>query len=216
MVTRRKRTATTLVAIVALGFISYCNNYSLRDYLEGNFGSTNTPAKMYLFYTPGATAGDLRSFTAAPTAREGADGMCAIARSSYSFADNRCNKVRGVVSLSSADTIANLPTNYGVPADRPLFGPNGTTIAENWQQLTTGTLASSLLDAGVAASSMHKFWSFADLTGEYSSTATCDGGTSSLGSFAGQTGDPTLISSSWKTAANQNCNTSAYVLCLCF
>lgn len=207
-----------LLALTAVAGLLHCANYSLREHLENPGGFTqreDATAKQYLFFTPGLTQGDLKAFTSAPTARQGADGMCAIARGSKVFPDNRCNTVRGVVSLDGTDTMAAMPANFGIPAHKKIFGPNGLVIAENWSQLMNGTLNRNLFEAGVAASAAESFWSFANADGSVH-TMSCSNGNDNSSSFFGQYGAADDVATTWKSKNNVACNNNRFVLCICY
>ena len=63
------------------------------------------------------------------------------------------------IGYSAADSIANMPSNYGVPTNLKIQSPNGTIIANNWADLLDGTIIISLRDAGIPASA---WWSGAE------------------------------------------------------
>ena len=85
--------------------------------------------------------------------REGADALCLGVASAAVQAAQAAGtvSVRALLSVTAQDEIADMPARYGVPADRPVVGPNGVAIAANWADLVDGSLAVSLKAAGVEA-----------------------------------------------------------------
>lgn len=209
--------STTFVkkGLAGIFLLSACSQHGLVDVLENPGRILSGQGAIYLYYTPGPIAGNLTSFTSSPTPRAGGDAMCTMARNTYVFPDNRCKNYRAFVSLSTTDTIANMPTNYGIPANQPIHGPNGTVIAQNWQQLASGTLETSLLAAGVTNHASNQFWSFSTQLGDFDSVS-CNGGLDSTSYYQGRFGDPNEVLANWKSHNAVSCNNSKYVLCVCF
>ncbi|MBF0239807.1 MAG: fibronectin type III domain-containing protein, partial [SAR324 cluster bacterium] len=93
---------------------------------------------VYLF-SGGTSAGNLGG-------RSGADARC-VAEKSATWPNLACSNIRAFLSVDANDEIQDMPTNYGVPTNRPILGPTGTQIRSNWPQLWLG-LDFSLNSAG--------------------------------------------------------------------
>jgi hypothetical protein len=78
--------------------------------------------------------------------RAGANALCTAAAPNFSFPKTN---VVALISVSAGDQIRDFPALYGVPSDRPIVGPTGLRIADNWADLLDGTTALSMAGAGV-------------------------------------------------------------------
>jgi hypothetical protein len=185
----------------------------MLDQLENPGKSANTPdggfTALYLF-TAGPTNGNVKgSFS---TAREGADSLCSVARSDYSFPNNSCNQIRAMISLSTSDTIANMPVNYGIPGNRAINAPNGFTLAPDWFTLISGTSGNSLSPNVMPAATL--WWSFSVAGGGYDTTNNCSGG--GIPSGNGATGNSSDTGAIWIGSSPQSCGNTAQILCICY
>lgn len=190
-----------------------CNNYDLLNQLESpgkNTNSTGGFISLYLF--PASTSnGNLKGAFA--TGRAGADSICIAARSGYVFPNNGCNQVRAMVSLSSADSIANMPGNYGIPTNRGINAQNGFTLAPDWMTLISGTSGNALAPNVMSAATV--WYSFSTTGGNYDGTNNCSGGT--LGtSVNGATADSSVTGANWIGSSFQLCSSPAQILCICY
>ena len=98
--------------------------------LQGDFGAT-------------------KSLSVVPV-RDNIDSLCMQARLD-DYPALPCLNVRAFISVSASDSIAGIPGNYGVPADRKITGPEGVTVADYWADLFDGTISVTLSGAGVAS-----------------------------------------------------------------
>lgn len=88
------------------------------------------------FWTTTATSdGDIAS---GGDARTNADAFCNADAQASNFATTHA-----FLSVGSTDSIANMPTNYGFPANEPIVRPDGTVIAATWADFLAGTLSNS-------------------------------------------------------------------------
>jgi hypothetical protein len=87
--------------------------------------------------------------------RAGADDKCTMAGAGFMFPRTRIN---GFISVTASDEIRDMPAMYGVPTNRPVVGPGGVRIADNWADLLDGNIAVTLRDAGVLPSPGSDFW----------------------------------------------------------
>ena len=51
---------------------------------------------------------------------------------------NTCSNVRALISISSSDEVRDMPTNYSVPLDKPVFNDRGNFLSDNFTQLISG------------------------------------------------------------------------------
>jgi hypothetical protein len=195
--------------------LATCNNYGMLDQLENPGKSANTPdggfTALYLF-TAGPTNGNVKgSFS---TAREGADSLCSVARSGYTFPNNSCNQVRAIISLSAFDSIANMPLNYGVPTNRSINAPNNFVIAPDWNALRDGTSGTSLAPNVMPAATL--WWSFSTTGGNVHNTDNCSGGVDELNDNYGVAADSSLTGANWVTGPGLPCSDTYQLLCICY
>ena len=192
-----------------------CNNLGLMDQLEtpGQAGSTNNISPdIFLFATTNSFNGNIRGGMADP--RTAADIQCQNTRTTLTFPNNACSKVRAVISLSSADSIANIPLNYGLPLNRNIHAPNNFVLASDWPVLVAGTASHNLGGNGVMGAGM-KWWSFSTSGGNYNGTDNCTGGTEGA-SGQGPVGDSSTTGGTWLNSSMNLCSTPAQLLCVCF
>jgi len=73
--------------------------------------------------------------------RAGADALCA------SQPPSGYAQTHAFLSVNNTDEIRNMPANYKIPSDEPIVGTTGDLIANNWNELLTGSLGTSLSTA---------------------------------------------------------------------
>lgn len=211
MIARFRRTVASLLLSASVT-LSACNNYGLVDKLENPGGGVDIPKPpaVYFFRIGNTIPGSNIKGTFA-TARDGADNQCILSRGGLTFPDNRCGRIRAVISLSTTDTIANMPDNYGVPTNMPINAPNNVVLAPDWNAQLAGA-GSSLAPHVIAAG--NNWWSFSAAGGGYDSFANCAGGT---GSGNGRYALASDTGASWLSNNTQDCSSgAAYLLCICF
>jgi hypothetical protein len=145
--------------------------------------------------------------------RSGADQICTAARPA-SITSTATN-VHALLSVDSSDTIANMPTNYGLYSDSIVISPTSVILANNWADLLNGTISTTLVDAHVTSAS---FWySGANSDGTFNAN-NCSGWSATSGSPSrGAYGQTDLTTSSWISAGTAVCGLSTYhVLCLAY
>lgn len=141
------------IAAILLLLATACQNNNLLDKLESPGGSGNSSAgpfgPIFVFRSNNALNGNVKGVFA--TARAGADAECQTTRSSLIFPNNSCGQVRAFISLSSSDSIANMPGNYGIATNRAIHASNNFTIAADFNAFRDGagsTLAPNVMTAG--------------------------------------------------------------------
>ena len=213
--TRAHKYSIMVVMAIMIMSLSACNNLGLLDQIE-NPGSTTgdkgKTATIYLFATTTPTNANLTGGTG--SARTGADNSCLASRGALAFADNTCNRVRAVISLSSADSIGNLPANYGIPTNSSINSPNGFVIANDWFTLVSGTSGNNLGGSGVMTAAT-AWWSFSTLGGNYDNTNNCIGGTDGT-TGNGAIADSSTSGNTWLASGTNTCPGSARLLCICY
>lgn len=116
--------------------------------------STSTPSS-----TPTLVPGNLVLYLGAISdgnigPRSSADAFCA-ANLPTGFSN-----YHAFISYSAADSIANMPVNYGIPNTLPILSATNVLIANNWADLMDGSIAASLSSSGVTPS--NDWWSGAE------------------------------------------------------
>ncbi|GAK52880.1 hypothetical protein U14_04137 [Candidatus Moduliflexus flocculans] len=119
------------------------------------------------------------------------DNLCRNSRNRPSWATH----AHGFISrnVTPGDAIIDMPDNYGIPTSAPIVGPNGATIANNWDDLLDGNIATSLDQAGVLEYAK-KWWSGSKANGTM--RATCGEWTMTSGASGAQ-GDSSVTSVAW-------------------
>ena|GEM_PF-3193082 len=91
-----------------------------------------------ILYEAGAYSGNLGD-------RAATDALCAGSRpAGYT-------RHRAFIGHSTADSIANMPTNYGISTAAPIKSATGIAIANNWADLVDGNIANTLNAAGIVS-----------------------------------------------------------------
>jgi hypothetical protein len=81
--------------------------------------------------------------------RLGLDAVCESAKEALALAGV---SPRALISVGPADQIADFPSLYGLPIDRPFAGPGGAIIASDFADLLDGSIDLSLEQAGIITS----------------------------------------------------------------
>lgn len=130
---------------------------------------------------------------------------------------------RAFLSVNADDEIRNMPGNYGIPTGIPIKGPNGAQIASNWADLLDGTIAVTLIDAGVASVNglsgewwSGSYWNGSLALGTQGQPGTCNSWTYAGSSLPyGQVGGIGEINFYWMERYLQYCNRdNVHVLCV--
>ncbi|MCX8124523.1 MAG: hypothetical protein N3F66_10210 [Spirochaetes bacterium] len=128
------------------------------------------------------------------------------------------------ISIDSNDAIKNLPDNYSVPADWPVYSPTGVIIAYNWYDLLDGTIIDQLQNVGVCDS---YWWSGSLQDGSCDTDYTCSTWTSEKLSTSnstlaavivlnGRSGAHNRNNYEWIYSNDRNCTNSHHLLGLCW
>lgn len=209
---KQQQLGLAALAAVSLFFSTQCNNYALLDKLEDPCVSCSIAQaqnSIYLFTASSITSGDLRILG---TAREGADSRCSSSRGGYTFPNNACTNVRGFISVSGVDSIAAMPTAYGIDTGRMVHGPTGVLIANNWADLLDGSIANTLNAAGVVAGN---WWSFSTANGATGND--CADGVSSGAGVTGILGSDSSTGAAWMLSnSSETCDQQHKILCVCY
>lgn len=166
---------------------------------------TNTPVTPIILYNAGGSG-----FDGNMGGRAGADALCQVSGNRPAGYAN----FRAFLSVNAGDEIRDMPGNYGVPTNRPIAGPNGTVIANDWADLLDGTIDVSLGAAGLPTAG--PFWSGGNADGSLSAN-NCNGWTDNSGINFGEFGNPTRTNSTWLDDAYTSCSDMTYSLfCIAF
>lgn len=104
--------------------------------------------------------------------------------------------IRCFISVNSGDEIRGMPANYGIPSTGvPVYGPNGTKIADSFEQLISASgIYASLSEAGVSSD---RWWSGS--RGDGSLLQSCDGWTNGTETGGGTIGSATATNNNQTT-----------------
>ncbi len=164
------------------------------------------PPPPIIMYSAGMRTGDLGN-------RVATDALC------VSSNPTTYTNVRAFIGNSTADSIANMPANYGVPTSNPITSNSNISIADNWADLLDGNLATSPQSAGITTAP-NGWWSGAqnaDGTHTDGTTETCQNWTSASVSDGGAAGSVWASDSSWIIGTpNAACNQTLDLLCIAY
>jgi hypothetical protein len=143
--------------------------------------------------------------------RVGADALC-VANKPAAIGNN---KVHAFISISSTDTIANLPTLSPVIADNiPIVFHQGQLIAKDWADMLDGSINAALTLSSVPAGN---WWSGSesDSGNALTTTANCNGFTDASSSAYGNFGNTSSSGSGWlASATSQACSNTYTLICV--
>lgn len=129
---------------------------------------------------------------------------------SASYSSLGTSRTVAFISISTGDALADLPSSASVPTGRPVFGPTGVRIADDWADLLDGSISNSLSDAGVT----NGYWFSGSTSSGTLSANTCTSWTA-INVNDGTYGSPVLMNSSWISAGGSGyCGGSYHYLCL--
>lgn len=170
--------------------------------VTGEDFSINPAGSVILFLTPDTHSGDLGG-------RSGADRICSAGTPPICAGSS---SVHAVISVSSSDTVALMPTNFGLPASTPVRGVNGNVLAvHGWADMFP------TLDTRPYGNVGESYWTGATADGGFVSGNACNGWTSSSSSYAGQIGNSSHSDRGWIAGTLYSCSSSeAHLLCACW
>jgi hypothetical protein len=148
--------------------------------------------------------------------RAGADALCAAsAAKPTGFA-----QYRAFISVSTSDSIANMPTNYGLPATAPVVGnwnSVNSIFSTGWTNMlgTSGLAMTMQLANGVTNMG---YWTGSNADGTFDSARNCSGWTNGTISFDATAGTHNDANSpGWITGTGPiTCDTLYNLLCVAF
>ena len=140
--------------------------------------------------------------------RSGADTICRNWKFKVSKNLSTCNNVRALISIDSNDEVRDMPTNYSVPSDKPVFNENGHIIADNLTHLVSGNNLYSRIIPGTTVN--YSYWTGTSAGGALNSN-NCNGFSS--GGDNGQTHENENYY--FKGSNVLSCGNPAYLLCMC-
>ena len=181
---------------------------------------------IFLFTTYAADTADYASNPGSSTSKGGfggrtqADNFCNNWKFKIVNRLNTCSNVRALISISGSDEVRDMPTNYSVPLDKPVFNDRGLILSENFTELISGnTLPFRLTGTHelLSHSSYTAYWTGTSSGGSLNSD-NCDGWTTGTASSNGQVHRENSFYYG-KTGTNLEfyaCGNSNPLMCLCF
>jgi len=141
--------------------------------------------------------------------RANADSLCAAAASSQ---DIGCSTdILAFISIDLTDEIRDMPANYAVPTNLPIYSKQQVEVQSDWTSLLSGSILSTLSDAQVIGG---LWWSGSTSAG---ALAANNCGNWQVGAMTGQTGAADTTDSTWIESANAPfCSASTSMVCLCY
>ena len=137
---------------------------------------------------------------------------------------NTCSNVRALISISSSDEVRDMPTNYSVPLDKPVFNDRGNIISDNFTQLISGNtlsirptgtheLFSEVSNTGRQGNSLSSYWTGTSAEGSLHSN-NCDGWSTSSNAGNGQIHKEKYFY--YGKLETAECSQNHHFMCLCF
>lgn len=166
--------------------------------------ATPVPTRLVLY------VGDVRQGDFGP--RSSADGLC------YTNLPPGFSNFAVFASFNAVDSIANMPSNFGLPTTLPIQSASGIDIANDWSDLMDGSIDVSLLSAGVL--SLGDWWwsGSEDGFGNHidGTTENCSGWLTNSGMVGGYSGYYGSTTATWIRDTNAGCGDPLPVLCIAY
>lgn len=157
-----------------------------------------------VFFSTGSIESDFNG-------REGADSRCQQSKPSTVGQ----NKIRALISISSEDSINQMPSNYDIPTNLSIGSVNETPLASDWSSLINSGPSVDFSSAGVVSGTL-LWWSGSGASAEALSGSTCNNWTSNEANQFGAVGS-TLYTTSWIFyPPSSSCNKKADLICIAF
>jgi hypothetical protein len=198
--------AAALGALTLLPLAGCCGDISVALPIGGGGAGTPSDPNIYIF-DPGLTS--FGNITGGVGTRAALDAFV-----QGGTVPGVCSgkTVRAFISYNGADYIANMPANFGIPTNAPIFGALGPLLANDWADLIDGSVLTTM---GSATGVSNYYWTACgNNTGTYSGS-NCVNWTSSTSVTAlglGGPDDPTRI----LFDVGSNCTSSWAVLGICY
>jgi hypothetical protein len=141
--------------------------------------------------------------------RQGADGLCITTRNTL-YPSIPGTHVRALISVNPSDQIRDMPLNFGIPANRPIYSASGKKIADNWADLLDGSIDMTLEQAGVVTTT--QFWYSGSNPDGTLNICNCSGWTSPNAYLNGRYGRTWQTDAGWISMGNATCGLSTYHL----
>lgn len=226
MVQQSKILRSTLM-ILGISFLSFCGSHQVGS--AG--GAYITPASIIkpvvaepVLPVPPAAKTDIIVFTTLnkfsgdlikaaggtrTDARAAADSLCEMARTSEM--DDR--KIRALISINAADQIADMPTHFELPTNKPFIGDLGVQIAVDFADLLDSALEANLGSALSGVEADEKFWTGSTSEGLVD-VDTCSEWRSET--VLGTTGLSTALDANWMKNTGEDCASTLKLICVAF
>ena len=171
---------------------------------EPTFTPTDTPIPApthLLLYSTFISPGNLGP-------RSSLDGSCV---QSWGYSN-----YHAFIGYSNADSIANMPSTYGIPTNLPVQSLSSVVIATDWAALMDGNIDVTLNSAGIVSSTWwsgveDEFGNFIDGT-----TLNCNGWTNGTTLSTGNVGVRNQTDPTWIKSGTRDCSLAAAVVCIAY
>jgi len=199
--------------------ISDESDATFRIIKSGTAGSPETPGSVFVYLTDAKYDANLGG-------RNGADEKC----SPPSELECKLGTIHGLITVDSVDSIINMPENYGINTDVPIYWHNRETnqnllLADNWNEMIEGNIANGQ-EEGTDKGEWSEDFPWTGGLGSESALATCNQWTSNEGNLEtgsgpyGTIGSPDkeflFASDGWAGISfAMACKNTRYLRCLC-
>lgn len=167
---------------------------------------TSTPTPTYMvMYLGGSTDGNIGP-------RFNADTFCSAGvPSGFSL-------YKAFISYDSTDSIATMPSIYGVPINAPIRSVTNFVIANDWADLMDGNIIDTLTNAGVVSLGVNWWTGVENSTGTHvdGTTDNCNNWTSNSNVVGGKAGSLVNSNSLWVDSNVVACDIPIAILCLAY
>lgn len=219
----QNKTFKSVLVILGISFLSACGDRQMGvsggAYISaGNHSSPVVnepvvpvePTDIIVFATIEAYTGDLTSLSPSSSAREAADLLCDMHRTT-AMGDRQ---VRALISIDGTDQIKDMAINFGLPIDLPFMGDLGVLIANDFADLLNGSIASTLKDSVNRVLAGEMFWTGSSADGTLLASDSCSGFKSELGT--GAVGSSDAVDATWISIGADDCSFNRKLICLAF
>jgi hypothetical protein len=176
---------------------------------------------IFIFSTTLTDNSSTSTIRPASITRTSADALCSLF--DFKIKQRTCSNVRAYISISSADEIRDMVSNYSVPENSIVYNKSGLVVADNFSKLYDGSDYSNLLvgDEDIinySPNSPTSFWVGTDQGGAISQSSwTCTGWSTNSDSVYGSSQRADYSRFYAEAATNSvKCGLSKSLLCLCY
>jgi hypothetical protein len=168
------------------------------SYLDGSYTNQScTPVTGFCVFVTSTT------YNGSLGGQSGADAKCAARAAAAGFSGS----YRAWIATTASDD----PESQFAHSSSPYYLPSGTKVADNWTDLTDGSLDSAISETETGSPPGTAVWTAVGTNGTYAGSNSCTSWGSTSGS--GNKGSPSSATSTWTSNGTQSCSSSAALYC---